>query len=89
MAERSPILNALNSPWRVSSANRCEILGADFSPVATCVNPRHASIIAAAPQMYFALEAMLSYYEPDNSEAAEYRNLGVMALAKAKGIDHD
>ncbi len=78
-------LNSFNSPWRVSPAEPHHVIGADSSVIATVEDLKHASIVSAAASMYFALEAFLAYYEPDTSEEAEIRNLGVMALEKAKG----
>jgi len=82
-------LNPLNSPWRISPVNPEFVLGADQQIVTICPGHKFTSLLSACPQMFFALEAVLAYYEPDNSEEAEILNLGKMALAKAKGDEHE
>jgi hypothetical protein len=82
-------MNPLNSPWRISTANSYRIVGADSATIAILNNKQHSSIVSAAPQMYFALAAMLEAFTTSDPELIEIRNLGVMALDKARGVKHD
>jgi hypothetical protein len=74
--------NPLNSPWRLDPDFPGRVLGADGQFIALFDDARVAQIVTAAPQMYFALDAMLEANPDDDEEA---RNLGRIALAKAKG----
>jgi hypothetical protein len=50
----------------------------------------NARLITAAPELYAACEALLRWYDDDDStvtDLSEVRGLAVIALAKARGED--